>query len=232
MENLSPPQSNTSIRLIFILFGVASLLGCNALLIELSFFAHFIPSMKPYVSIPFLGYILNIIFQFLIFCKKDLFPLKFQLVGGVVGSIFFLIIIPFFTITLEKDSLLNAMVTGSLIVLMGFINALCNGGFYGLVSHFPMEMIVALSTGQGFSGIAMALIQFIVLFSIQSNDKDDKPIIIQGLIFFVSSIIILLVSLIILLLSYNKEYFQYYLNKKEESSKGQNDLDLYKNLKL
>ena len=232
MDSISPPQGSTSIKLIFILFGVASLLGCNALLTELSFFAHFLPSMNPYVSIPFLNYFLNIIFQFLLFCKKDLFPLKCQLIGGVVGSIVFLIVIPLFTVILEKDSSINSIVTGTLIVLMGFINALCNGGFYKLVSFFPMEMIVNLTTGQGFSGITMALIQYIVLFSIKSNDIDDKPIIIQGLIFFVSSIVILLISLIILLLSYNKDYFQYYLNKKDDSSEGRNSLDLYKGQKM
>ena len=134
MDSISPPKGSTSIKLIFILFGVASLLGCNALLTELSFFAHFLPSMNPYVSIPFLNYFLNIIFQFLLFCKKDLFPLKCQLIGGVVGSIVFLIVIPLFTVILEKDSSINSIVTGTLIVLMGFINALCNGGFYKLVS--------------------------------------------------------------------------------------------------
>ena len=216
-EGLSNPQPTFAIKLVFILFGIASLLGCNALLTELSFFDHFLHSMNPFVSFPFLNYFLNVVFQILIFIKKDLFPLKFQLIGGIIGSIFFLVVIPLFTIILDKDSAINKIVTGAFIVLMGFINALCNAGFYGLVSFFPMELIVSLTTGQGLSGISMALIQYIVLFTIKSGeDNDDKPIIMQGLVFFISSIIILVVCLVILLISYNKEFFQYYLNKKDD----------------
>jgi hypothetical protein len=113
---------------------------------------------------------------------------------------------------------------------MGFINALCNAGFYGLVSFFPMELIVSLSTGQGLSGISMALIQYIVLLTIESDGKDDKPIIIQGLVFFISSIIILLISLVILLISYNKEFFQYYLNKKDDKPGASSEIEMNESL--
>lgn len=229
-ESLSSHQPTFGIKLVFILFGIASLLGCNALLTELSFFDHFLHSMNPFVSFPFLNYFLNVVFQILIFAKKDLFPLKFQLIGGLVGSIFFLVVIPLFTIILEKDSSINKIVTGAFIVLMGFINALCNAGFYGLVSFFPMELIVSLSTGQGLSGISMALIQYIVLLTIESDEKDDKPIIIQGLVFFISSIIILLISLVILLISYNKEFFQYYLNKKDDKPGASSEIEMNESL--
>ena len=229
-ESLSSHQPTFGIKLVFILFGIASLLGCNALLTELSFFDHFLHSMNPFVSFPFLNYFLNVAFQIIIFAKKDLFPLKFQLIGGLVGSIFFLVVIPLFTIILEKDSSINKIVTGAFIVLMGFINALCNAGFYGLVSFFPMELIVSLSTGQGLSGISMALIQYIVLLTIESDGKDDKPIIIQGLVFFISSIVILLISLVILLISYNKEFFQYYLNKKDDKPGASSEIEMNESL--
>ncbi len=173
-KDSNAPSSYFSTKLIFILFGVGSLLGWNALLTELDFFQFFVPSMNPFVSFSFLNYILNIVFQCLLTIKKDLFPLKFQLILGIVGSIAFLILIPMFTIILEKDSFINRFVTGLLVVLMGFINALCSGGFFGLVANFPLEMIVSLSTGQGFSGIAMNLLQYIVLVSINSDTFDNK----------------------------------------------------------
>ena len=206
------PKSYFSTKLIFILFGVASLLGWNALLTELKFFNNFLSDMKPYVSFSFLNYILNILFLFLMMWKKNLFSLKFQLIGGIIGSIIFLILIPTCTILLEKNSLINQIITGSLIVLMGFINALCSGGFFNFVSYFPLEMIVALSTGQGFSGIAMNILQYIVLVSVTVDD-DDKKYTIQAWIFFAISSLILLLCLIILLISFNSKYFQYYLNK-------------------
>ena len=225
MENeKGAPQSYVSTKIIFILFGVASLLGWNALLTELEFFFFFVPSMNPFVSFSFLNYILNILFQCILMIKKDLFQLKFQLMVGIIGSIVFLIIIPMFTIFLERDSLINRFITGLLVVLMGFINALCSGGFFGLVSNFPLEMIVALSTGQGYSGIAMNLLQYIVLISINSDEMESnlnekrRIYIIRGWIFFAISSLILLVCLILLLINFNSEYFQYYLNKKKDNN--------------
>jgi equilibrative nucleoside transporter 1/2/3 len=220
------PKGNLSTKIIFILFGVASLLGWNALLTELDFFDFFLHSMNPYVSFSFLNYILNIAFLCLLMIKKDLFPLKFQLIGGIVGSIAFLILIPAFTIILEKDSFANRFITGTLVVLMGFINALCSGGFFNLVSYFPLEMIVSLSAGQGFSGIAMNVLQYIVLLSINSNnmkDENEKKRIytIRGWVFFSISSLILLLCLILLLLNYNSPYFQYYLKKSKESSEDE-----------
>ena len=209
------PQSSMSTKIVFILFGVASLLGWNALLTELQFFNELLPSMKVFVSFGFLNYILNIGFQFMLMWKKDFLPLKLQLILGIVGSIFFLIVIPMFTMILESDSFANKFVTGLLVLLMGFINALCSGGFFNLVSNFPLEMIVSLSTGQGFSGIAMNILQYIVLVSIpEKNDKEKITIYsIRAWLFFGISSFILFICLIILLIYYNTEYFQYYLNK-------------------
>jgi hypothetical protein len=100
---------------------------------------------------------------------------------------------------------------------MGFINALCSGGFFNLVSNFPLEMIVALSTGQGYSGIAMNVLQYIILLSF--NDESDKSIIIQAWIFFGISVGILVISFIALLASFNMDYFKYYLNKSKMEAK-------------
>ena len=226
-EESGAPKSYFSTKIIFILFGVASLLGWNALLTELDFFQFFLEKMNPYVSFSFLNYILNIGFLCLLMIKKDLFSLKFQLIGGIIGSMIFLIIIPMFTLILEKNSSTNIFVTGMFVFLMGFINALCSGGFFNLVSNFPLEMIVSLSTGQGFSGIAMNILQYIVLVSVTSdnmdNDEVEKERIykIRGWIFFGISCFILLISLILLLIYYNTEYFQYYLNKARNTNRGE-----------
>lgn len=219
MDPYMAPQAYCSTKIIFIFFGVASLLGWNALLTELDFFNLFLGSMKPYVSFGFLNYILNILFQFVLVWKKNIFPMKTQLIISIIGSIAFLILIPMSTMIFENDSLLNRCVTGSLVVLMGFINALCSGGFFSLVSNFPLDMIVSLSAGQGFSGIAMNILQYIVLFAIpfdevNGNIKEKERIYsIRAWIFFGVSSFILLICLILLLTSYNSTYFQYYLNK-------------------
>ena len=72
-EESGAPKSYFSTKIIFILFGVASLLGWNALLTELDFFQFFLEKMNPYVSFSFLNYILNIGFLCLLMIKKDLF---------------------------------------------------------------------------------------------------------------------------------------------------------------
>ena len=123
-ESVEPPKKNFGITLTFILYGVASLLGWNALLTKLDFFSFYLEGMKPSISFSFLNFILNILFQYLLIIKKDLFPLKLQLIGGIVGSIFFLLAIPTSTMFLEKDSIINYIVTGGLVFLMGFINGL------------------------------------------------------------------------------------------------------------
>ena len=156
-QAIEPPRRSCGTQLIFILYGVASLLGWNALLTKLDFFSYFLKGMNPSVSFSFLNFILNILFLFLLIIKENLFSLKFQLIGGIIGSIFFLIAIPLTTMFLPKDSLVNYLVTGGLVVLMGFINALASGGFFNFVSYFPLDLIVSFSAGQGFSGIAVLL---------------------------------------------------------------------------
>ena len=208
---IEPPRRSCGTQLIFILYGVASLLGWNALLTKLDFFSYFLKGMNPSVSFSFLNFILNILFLFLLIIKENLFSLKFQLIGGIIGSIFFLIAIPLTTMFLPKDSLVNYLVTGGLVVLMGFINALASGGFFNFVSYFPLDLIVSFSAGQGFSGIALNVLEYIVLLALKGDE--EKMIIIRAWIFFGISSVILVVCLILVLLNYNSEFTRHYLNK-------------------
>ena len=219
MEEISPePPRRFGYELIFILYGVASLLGWNALLTKLDFFIYYLEGMNPSTSFSFLNFFLNIFFQFLLIIKKDLFPLKFQLIAGIIGSIIFLLAIPATTMLLPKDSLLNYLVTGGLVLLMGFINALASGGFFNFVSYFPLEYIVAFSTGQGFSGIAMNVLEYLVL--IFAGGQEENLIILRAWIFFGVSSLILLICLILLFINFNSEFTRYYLSKSSDIPQG------------
>jgi len=217
MEDSNPPQARFSTKVVFTFFGLSSLLGFNVLLTEMSFFIHYLEEMNPSLVFNFLNYVLNIPFQFLLLWKKDFLSLKTQLVVALVGSIIFLILIPLSTMTLGVNTQANKIVTGGLVLLMGFINALCSGGFYNLVSNFPLEMIVILTTCQAISGIVLNIIQYIILWS--SGDGGD--IVIQAWIFFGISILIIAISLFFLLISFNNEYFQHYLNKSKYKNEGE-----------
>ena len=74
-----PPSAFIN-KVIFLFLGIASLLGWNALLTKLDFFNYFLPDINPPRSFPFLNYILNITFQFLLIWKKNLIPLKIELI--------------------------------------------------------------------------------------------------------------------------------------------------------
>ena len=222
MEDSNAPQAKFSTRVIFTFFGLSSLLGFNVLLTEMSFFNNYLGEMNPSLVFNFLNYVLNIPFQFLLLWKKDFLSLKTQLIIALVGSIIFLILIPLSTMTLGENTQTNKIITGGLVLLMGFINALCSGGFYNLVSNFPLEMIVILTTCQAISGIVLNIIQYIILWS----SGVDGNIVIQAWIFFGISILIIAISLFFLLISFNNEYFQYYLNKSKYKEEGEANSNL------
>ena len=206
METKQPePDNTTKIKLTFILFGISSLLSWNAILTELDFFNVYVEGLEPSKSFSFLNFAFNIVLQFILLWKKDLFKIKYQLIFGLGASIALLIIIPTLIKVLEDSKTLINALTVILILIMGLINALCSSGFFAFVSFFPKEQIVALSTGQGFSGIIMNIIEYFIL---AFTDGDSK---IGVIIFFIISCAILLYTLIVLLFFLKSEFFVYYL---------------------
>jgi len=217
METKLPePECTLPIKLSFILFGISSLLPWNAILTQIMFFDTHVNGIKPIKSFSFLNFAFNIVLQFILLWKKDLFKIKYQLILGLASSIIFLIIIPALVITLEHYTIINSL-TVILVLIMGLTNALLSSGFFALTSFFPTAQIVELSTGQGFSGIIVNVIQYFILIF---TNGDSKPGVI---IFFVISCAILLITLIVLLFSLKSEFFTYYLEF--ESNNEVNDID-------
>ena len=147
VENQAPPQPNLLRKFIFILFGLASLLGWNAITSELPFFTFYLEKMDPATSFPFLNYALNIVLQFLMLYNRNLVPLKFRLFGGLTAGIIIMILLPTVVLVMEKNSTANVIVTGAIVLIMGMVNALCSGGFFALVSFFPINLMIAFSAG-------------------------------------------------------------------------------------
>ena len=212
-EGIHIPKSNRFINYEFILFGIGSLLAWNAILTELTFFNQFIPKLKPIRTISFLNFAPNIILQFILLYKKNLFKIQIQLIFGLISSIVLLIIIPISVILLKDNETLNMIVTIILILIMGLINALCTSGFFAFASFFPLEMIISLSTGQGIAGILLNIIMYILLPTVNYNDANKKEII-KTIIFFSISAFILIMCLLCLIFSLKLEFFKYYLNTK------------------
>lgn len=212
MDDPGAPKSKCIDKAIFTFFGIASLLGWNALLTELDFFDFFLNDIDPKQSFSFMNYVLNIAFQFILLYKKNIFSLFTELMIGIIGSIFFLIALPLSAMLLGINTMANKVISSLLVVLMGFTNACASGGFFGYTGYFPLEMIVSFTAGQGISGIGLNILQFIVIASVKISDK-KKEFIVRGWIFFGFSILILIICLVFLLYSYKDEYCKYYLNK-------------------
>ena len=206
----SPPPTSLIKRFIFILFGLASLLGWNAITSELPFFTFYLKKMDPATSFPFLNYALNIVLQFLMLYNRNLVPLKFRLIGGLISGTIIMIILPITVLNMEMNSTGNVVLTGALILIMGMVNALCSGGFFALVSFFPTNLMIAFSAGQGFSGVMMNIIQYIVLGCVHSGNR-KKDLDKTAWIYFGISAGCLFLILILLLFQLQTDFFKYYL---------------------
>ena len=205
METKQPePDATIKIKLAFILFGISSLLPWNAILTQITFFDAHVNRIKPMKSFSFLNFAFNIVLQFVLLWKKDLFKIKYQLIIGLASSIVFLILIPILVIVLRESAIINFL-TVILVLIMGLTNALLSSGFFALVSFFPKQQIVELSTGQGFSGIILNIIEYFILAFTDGKSK------IGVIIFFIISCAILLYTLIVLLFFLKSEFFVYYL---------------------
>ena len=231
-KNIKPIKNanindNKIISLCFGLYGIASLLAWNAVIAQIPFFSYYLNSLNPSVSFPLLNKLFNIPLQFILLIKKKLFPLKSQLIISIIISIICLICLPCFVFLSETNKQLGTTVTIILILIMGLINASLQNGFLSLTSHFPLDKIVFYSTGQGISGIIMALLELVVLFYVNTGntDEDFKY---GAFIFFGISILILIIVVFALLYLFNSNYGKQYLhdeNKKIETDNNKDKLN-------
>ena len=217
-EKQSPPPISLLKTFIFILFGLASLLGWNAITSELPFFTFYLKKMDPATSFPFLNYALNIVLQFLMLYNRNLVPLKFRLIAGLISGTIIMIVLPITVLYMEMNSTGNVVVTGALILIMGMVNALCSGGFFALVSFFPTNLMIAFSAGQGFSGVMMNIIQYIVLGCVNSGNR-QKDLDKTAWIYFGISAGCLFLTLILLIFQMRTDFFKYYLKPLNERLK-------------
>ena len=221
MENTKEkeaPEGGFKMEICFVIFGVGSLLAWNAILSDISFFINYQGDYDPSTSFSFCNFALNIVFQLIMIWKKQLLSYKVQLTIGIIASIISLLALPFVVISFEKNSLTGFILTATIILFQGLVNAFCSSGFFGLASFFPKEMIISLSTGQGVSGILMNIIGYIVIAAVNTGNKDDDEQL-GAIIYFSISGLILLITLVTLLFAFRTDYFRYYLGKTKDFNK-------------
>jgi len=92
--------------------------------------------------------------------------------------------------------------------------------FYGIASFLPLSYLIAFSTGQGFAGILMNLIRYIVIL-LFGDAQDDATITKGAIVFFVIAAILILVNIYFLGVIYKDPFFISCVAKSGEFSQDQ-----------
>ena len=201
------------ITIVFNIFGIGTLIGTNSMLNQLNFVEYFQKRINPFLSIVLLDNFSNIPLQLLILIKNKLFNLKKQLFYSLIILSLSLIAFPL-VVFLFKNSILGNVLTLLIAIIIGVIGSLLKSGFYALGSFFPLNNIVSLSTGQGASGILMALLGLFIRYVVNTDDE-QKDLRNGALIFFGVSLLLSIITLLSLFYIYKSKYGKYHLSKVE-----------------
>jgi len=201
------------ITIVFNIFGIGTLIGTNSMLNQLNFVEYFQKRINPFLSIVLLDNFSNIPLQLLILIKNKLFNLKKQLFYSLIILSLSLIAFPL-VVFLFKNSILGNILTLLIAIIIGVIGSLLKSGFYALGSFFPLNNIVSLSTGQGVSGILMALLGLFIRYVVNTDDE-QKDLRNGALIFFGVSLLLSIITLLSLFYIYKSKYGKYHLSKVE-----------------
>ena len=192
------------VKISFLIFGIGDLLPWNAILSQLDFFSLYLKkSFRPSLYFPFLNFFLNILFQFYLLYKPKIATYKIQLLICFIVVAISLIILPISVYLLSDFEILNIIITAIMILIQGLLNAICQSALFGLVSFFPLEMIISLSAGQAYAGILTNIIALIIKFFF---DKVSHQI--EALIYFSISTIFIIICFIFIILVYKNDYFK------------------------
>ena len=206
-------KGGISTTIVFNIFGIGTLIGTNSMLNQLNFVEYFQKRINPFLSIVLLDNFSTIPLQLLILIKNKLFNLKKQLFYSLIILSLSLIAFPL-VVFLFKNSILGNVLTLLIAIIIGVIGSLLKSGFYALGSFFPLNNIVSLSTGQGVSGILMALLGLFIRYVVNTDDE-QKDLRNGALIFFGVSLLLSIITLLSLFYIYKSKYGKYHLSKVE-----------------
>ena len=219
-EKHEDDEGGVLITLVFYVFGFATLIGTNGLLNQLNFVEYFQKRINPFLSIVLLDNFSNIPLQLVILIKKKLFNLKKQLIASLIILSICLVAFPF-VVYLLKNNFIGNFLTILIAIIVGVIGSLLKSGFYALGSFFPLKNIVSFSTGQGVSGIIMALLGLLIRYAINSGD-DEKDLRNGALVFFGFSLLLSLIALLSLFYIYKSKYGQAHILDNEDKENDEN----------
>ena len=217
------------ITIMFYMFGIGTLIGTNSLLNQLNFVEYFQKKINPFLSIVLLDNFANVPLQLVVLIKKKLFNLKKQLIFSLIILSICMILFPLIVFLLD-NSILGNVLTLFIAIVVGVMGSLLKSGFFALGSFFPLKNIVSLSTGQGVSGILMALLGLFIRYVVNTNDE-EKDLRNGAFIFFSVSLLLSILTLLSLLYIYKSKYGKYHLSKEnsEENNNNNNNKEVKEN---
>ena len=222
-KDINKKNEGILVTISFYFFGIATLIGTNSMLNQLNFVEYFQKRINPFLSIVLLDNFSNVPLQLLILIKDKLFNLKKQLIYSLIILSIDLILFPLVVI-LFMNNIIGNILTLVIAIIIGVIGSSLKSGFYALGSFFPLSNIVSLSTGQGISGIVMALLGLFIRYVVNSGNK--KIDLENGaLIFFGISLLLSIITIFSLFYIYKSKYGKNYLlnNNNEINNKEKNN---------
>ena len=195
-------QEMKSIESGFLFLGIGTLVPWNAIISNLDFLIYYQKDYHPEITFPNMNFILNLIIQFLLLTTKKILKYKTQIYISLTLFLINIILLPIITIYIKGN--LGFKINCIIMLFNGIGNALISFSSFGLVSFFPIKCLINLSLGQGFAGILMNLLRYIILFSL---GDDEKNINLSSYIFFSVSAFILLITIFKFHSISKKKYF-------------------------
>ena len=156
-------------KIYFLLLGIGSILPWNSLLAVMDFIKNYQDEYKPDTYYAFYKFLANILLQIYILYKEHFFTYYSLLIFSFTSSAFSLFLFPVVVKYVKKK--IGFIISVIIIIILGLKNATLSNSLFGLVSYFPKDVIIITSTGQGFSGIIMNVLEMII--KVICQDKND-----------------------------------------------------------
>lgn len=206
MKNLEkiPSQLTFLAKINFLLLGLATLIGWNAVLSSIDFFTSKFPEYNISFIMLIPSFIATFIFSLFASYFSKIISLNKRIFGSIITMSICLLILPFEAYFLPNKAgfiifvLLNFVISAFIAIMQ----ATC----VGLAFIFPYEAMSLFNTGIGFSGILMSLLRITYLLII--NDNDETHMMYSMVIFFSSAVFFLLLALIIHAIFIKSQYFK------------------------
>ena len=211
-ENDEIKKDKRLVETAFLFLGIGSLLPWNAIISVFDFFIYYQKDQQPDKVFPIINFVFNLSVQIILLCSKNLLSYKNQLFLSQYLSVIGLILFPLVVTTFVAD--ISYKISCGIMVFIGIANALASSSIFGLASFFPVNNIIAVGTGQGFAGIILNLLRYVILFFFSEQSQSDINI--GAYLFFGVSGILMIICIIYSCLLYKSKYFNETLKSKQE----------------